>query len=126
MSVTLTDIKTAARRISSHVHQTQVLTSKTFDQMAGPGKQLFFKCENFQKTGSFKARGALNGILSLVERGEKPRMIVTHSSGNHGQAVAWAAATCNIPCTIVVPTGTPSVKVGREHESSRAQPCNPP
>ena len=55
--------------------------------------------------------GALNGILSVVERGEKPRMIVTHSSGNHGQAVAWAAATTNIPCTIVVPAGTPTVKV---------------
>ena len=55
--------------------------------------------------------GALNGILSLVERGEKPRMIVTHSSGNHGQAVAWAAATANIPSTIVVPAGTPEVKV---------------
>ena len=162
MSVTLSDIQTAARRISSHVHRTQVLTSKTFDELAG-GKQLFFKCENFQKTGSFKARGigfiiglwsplrvpfiiccnhlhqsllsipyqsvglklwkiyatkkkvflpgALNGILSVVERGEKPRMIVTHSSGNHGQAVAWAAARTNIPCTIVVPSGTPTVKV---------------
>lgn len=126
MSVTLPDIKAAASRVSRHLHNTPVLTSTTFNSLAA-GKQLFFKCENFQKTGSFKARGsdaqmrdlsddvlvagALNGIRSVVERGETPAMIVTHSSGNHGQAVAWAAAECDIPCTIVVPRGTPSVKV---------------
>ena len=69
--------------------------------------------------------GALNGILSLVERGEEPRQIVTHSSGNHGQAVAWAAATANLPCTIVVPAGTPSVKV-RTAEHGHCQSHNPP
>ena len=127
MSVTLTDIKRAADRISCHVHKTQIITSNTFNNLAA-GKQLFFKCENFQKTGSFKARGmvlwrivlwmvnsisagALNGIRSLMERGSTPKRIVTHSSGNHGQAVAWAAAECDIPCTIVVPRGTPGVKV---------------
>ena len=61
----------------------------------------------------------------LVERGEEPRQIVTHSSGNHGQAVAWAAATANLPCTIVVPAGTPSVKV-RTAEHGHCQSHNPP
>jgi len=74
-------------------------------------KELFFKCEMWQKTGSFKARGALNGILSSREASDASiPMIVTHSSGNHGQAVAWAARHCQIPCTVVVPRGTPKVK----------------
>lgn len=104
----LTEIKTAASRVAGIVKKTEVLTCSTLDAMVG--KQLFFKCEMFQKTGSFKARGALNAILSCLERGETVGRVVTHSSGNHGQAVAWAASQCNLPCTVVVPEGTPSVK----------------
>lgn len=107
-TIGLDQIRAAATRIAGTVHKTQVLTCSTLDKMAG--KQLFFKCEIFQKTGSFKARGALNAIRSCVERGEQVARVVTHSSGNHGQAVAWAAAECELPCTVVVPEGTPTVK----------------
>ena len=73
MSVTLSDIKTAAGRISCHVHKTQILTSSTFDKLAA-GKKLFFKCENFQKTGSFKARGKNQYILKI-----KPKCLKLHT-----------------------------------------------
>src|SRR6266852_7545365 len=82
-------ITEAHQRIAPHIHQTPVLTSATFDRMAGA--RLFFKCENLQKTGSFKIRGAANAILSLTEE-EARRGIVTQSSGNHAAAVACAAA----------------------------------
>lgn len=104
----LEDIKTAFNRISGLVHKTDIITSSTLDRMAG--KKLYFKTEMFQKTGSFKARGALNAIKCALEnRGSVPG-IVTHSSGNHGQAVAWAANQMGLPCTVVVPQDTPSVK----------------
>jgi len=109
MSVSLADIKVAASRISGQVHRTDVKTCTAINNMT-ENKQLFFKCEMWQKTGSFKARGALNGILSHCERKGQPPMIVTHSSGNHGQAVAWAAGQSGIKCTVVVPRGTPQVK----------------
>merc|ERR1711983_504472 len=113
MSVTLNEIRTAASRISGSVHRTDVKTCSALNSMAGD-KELFFKCEMWQKTGSFKARGALNGILSSREASDASiPMIVTHSIGNHGQAVAWAARHCQIPCTVVVPRGTPKVKVGQ-------------
>lgn len=107
-AIGLEHITAAAARVSGSLHRTQVLTCSTLDRLAG--KKLFFKCEMFQKTGSFKARGALNAIKSCVERGEEVARVVTHSSGNHGQAVAWAAAECQLPCTVVVPEGTPAVK----------------
>jgi len=104
----LEDIKTALGRISGLVHKTDILTSSTLDKMSG--KQLYFKTEMFQKTGSFKARGALNAIKCALEGAETVPGIVTHSSGNHGQAVAWAANQMGLPCTVVVPEDTPSVK----------------
>jgi len=107
-AIGLEQIKAAAARIAGSVHKTEVLTSSALNAMTG--KQLFFKAEMFQKTGSFKARGALNAIKSCLERGEKVARVVTHSSGNHGQAVAWASAECSLPCTVVVPEGTPAVK----------------
>jgi len=107
-AIGLDQIKAAAARIAGSVHKTEVLTCSTLDAMTG--KQLFFKSEMFQKTGSFKARGALNAIKSCLERGEQVSRVVTHSSGNHGQAVAWASAECSLPCTVVVPEGTPAVK----------------
>src|SRR5882762_2729184 len=79
----------AHARIAPRIHRTPVLTSASLDAMAGA--RLFFKCENLQKTGSFKIRGASNAILSLTEK-EVARGIVTQSSGNHGAAVACAAA----------------------------------
>jgi len=101
------DIREAHARIASHIHRTPVLTSHSLDAMAGA--HFFFKCDNFQKTGSFKIRGAANAILSLTDA-EAAHGIVTPSSGNHGAAVACAAAWRGVPAYIVMPKNAPSVK----------------
>src|SRR5260370_28300021 len=98
----------AHARIAPRIHRTPVLTSASLDAMAGA--RLFFKCENLQKTGSFKIRGASNAILSLSEE-EAAHGIVTQSSGNHGAAVACAAAWRSVPAFIVMPKNAPRVKV---------------
>src|ERR1700757_3541868 len=98
----------AHARIAPRVHRTPVLTSASLDAMAGA--RLFFKCENLQKTGSFKIRGASNAILSLSKE-EASRGIVTQSSGNHGAAVACAAGWRGVPAFIVMPKNAPGVKV---------------
>jgi len=101
-------ILAAHARIAPRIHRTPVLTSSSLNAMTGA--QLFFKCENLQKTGSFKIRGASNAILSLTEK-EAARGIVTQSSGNHGAAVACAAAWRRVPAWIVMPRNAPAVKV---------------
>lgn len=101
------DISGAHARIATRIHRTPVLTSASLDKIAGA--HLYFKCENFQKTGSFKIRGAANAILSLTPE-EAARGIVTHSSGNHAAAVACAASWRNIPAWIVMPHNAPPVK----------------
>jgi threonine dehydratase len=98
----------AHARIATRIHRTPVLTSASLDAMTGA--RLFFKCENLQKTGSFKIRGASNAILSL-SKDEAAHGIVTQSSGNHGAAVACAAAWRGIPAFIVMPQNAPRVKV---------------
>lgn len=98
----------AHARIAPRIHRTPVLTSASLDAMSGA--RLFFKCENLQKTGSFKIRGASNAILSLTEE-EAAHGIVTQSSGNHGAAVACAAAWRGVPAFIVMPKNAPRVKV---------------
>jgi threonine dehydratase len=98
----------AHARIQPHIHRTPVLTSASLDAMSDA--RLFFKCENFQRTGSFKIRGASNAILSLTEP-EAAHGIVTQSSGNHGAAVACAAAWRGVPAYIVMPKNAPRVKV---------------
>jgi threonine dehydratase len=103
----LETIREAHARIAPHIHRTPVFRSSSLDRMAGA--ELFFKCENLQKTGSFKIRGATNVIFSLPEP-EAARGAVTHSSGNHGAAVAYAARRRGIPAWIVVPRGAPEVK----------------
>jgi len=100
-------ILAAHARISSRIHRTPILTSTSLNAMTGA--QLFFKCENLQKTGSFKIRGASNAIPSLTEK-EVTRGIVTQSSGNHGAAVACAAAWRGVPAWIVMPKNAPAVK----------------
>src|SRR6266576_6828505 len=97
----------AHARIQPRIHRTPVLTSASLDAMTGA--KLFFKCENFQRTGSFKIRGASNAILALSEQ-EAARGIVTQSSGNHGAAVACAAAWRGVPAFIVMPKNAPVVK----------------
>jgi threonine dehydratase len=100
-------IEAAHARIAPRVHRTPVLRSATLDAMCGA--ELFFKCENLQKTGSFKIRGATNAIFSLSDE-EASRGIVTHSSGNHAAAVSCAAAWRGIPAWIVMPKNAPAVK----------------
>jgi threonine dehydratase len=97
----------AHARIAGRIHRTPVLTSETFDRMSGA--RLLFKCENFQKTGSFKIRGAANVILSLSDE-EVQRGIVTQSSGNHAAAVACAAGWRGAKAWIVMPKNAPRVK----------------
>lgn len=105
---TLKDVRTAHRRISKYVHRTPVLTSQRVNERAGA--QVFFKCENFQKVGAFKFRGALNTVLSLSDE-QVRNGIATHSSGNHAQAVALAAKIRETPSFIVMPENAPGVKV---------------
>jgi threonine dehydratase len=100
-------ITEAHARIAPRIHRTPVLTSASLDKMAGA--QLFFKCDNFQKTGSFKIRGATNAIFSLTEEAAS-RGIITHSSGNHGAAVACAAGWRGVPAWIIMPKNAPAVK----------------
>jgi len=100
-------IREAHARITPRIHRTPVLTSQSLDALAAA--QFFFKCDNFQKTGSFKIRGAANAILSLTDA-EAARGIVTPSSGNHGAAVACAAAWRGVPASIVMPKNAPAVK----------------
>ncbi|KAN0038726.1 hypothetical protein ACTA71_000912 [Dictyostelium dimigraforme] len=107
-TVTLKDIKEAHNRIEKYIHKTPVLTNSTINQLAG--KELYFKCENLQKTGSFKMRGACNAIFSLNEE-ELSKGVVTHSSGNHGQAISYASKVRGTPCYVVVPENAPSVKL---------------
>ena len=102
------DVRAAASRIAGVVHQTPVQTSATID--AELGATVFWKCENLQKTGSFKARGAANAVLALDDDAAH-RGVVTHSSGNHGAALAYAAARREIPCTVVMPEDVSPVKL---------------
>lgn len=104
----ITSIKAAQERISPHVHKTPVLTSETLNSMSG--KNLYFKCECFQKAGAFKIRGACNAVLSLTDD-QAAKGVVTHSSGNHAAAVSLAAKLRGIPAHIVIPKNAPKCKV---------------
>jgi threonine dehydratase len=108
IEITLSDIQAASERTRSLVHRTPVFTSRTFDALAGA--HVFFKCENFQRGGAFKIRGASNFILS-IPKGDLPRGVVAYSSGNHGQAVAIAAESVGIAATIVMPADAPALKL---------------
>jgi threonine dehydratase len=113
----------AHARIAPHIHRTPVLTSKSLDAMAAA--RIFFKCENLQKTGSFKIRGATNAIFSLSDE-EISHGIVTQSSGNHGAAVACAAAWRGVPAWIVMPKNAPALKrIAIEGYGGRVTLCEP-
>ncbi|MGE3173436.1 MAG: threonine/serine dehydratase [Planctomycetota bacterium] len=105
---TFDDVLRAAERLRGRVHRTPVMTSATADRELGA--RVAWKCENLQKVGAFKARGALNAVLAL-EGDAAARGVVTHSSGNHAAALAWAAAQRSAPCTVVMPHTAPAVKV---------------
>ena len=101
-------VREAADRIAPFVHRTPVLTSHLLDDISGA--HLYFKCENFQKMGAFKMRGALNAIQQLSEE-QKKAGVVTHSSGNFGQALALAAKKLGVKAYIVMPSSAPAVKI---------------
>jgi len=105
---TLTDIKSTHERIKPFIHRTPVLTSKQLNGIFGC--ELFFKCENFQKAGAFKFRGATNAV-QLLTKEEKKRGVVTHSSGNHAGALSLAASMNGVKSYIVMPENAPEVKV---------------
>ncbi|HEY6042578.1 MAG TPA: threo-3-hydroxy-L-aspartate ammonia-lyase [Anaerolineae bacterium] len=108
LPITFDDITRAAERLRGVAHRTPVLTSRTFDRQVG--RQVFFKCENLQRGGAFKFRGAYNRLSQLSEA-ERKRGVVSFSSGNHAQGVALAAQLLNIPATIVMPDDAPPVKL---------------
>ena len=107
MTPSLTDIHAAADRIRRHIHRTPVLSCAGIDRVVGA--RLFFKCENFQKGGAFKIRGATNAVLSLDER-TATAGVATHSSGNHAAALALAARLRGVPAYVVMPDTAPQVK----------------
>lgn len=108
MSITKEQIEQAHERIKPFIHQTPVLTSTYVNSIAGA--ELFFKCENFQKIGAFKIRGGMNAVLSLP-KDQQANGIATHSSGNHAQAIAYAAREVGTKAYIVMPNTSPKVKV---------------
>jgi threonine dehydratase len=107
MANTLQDIQDAAERIKPYIHRTPIITNESLNQRVGA--QVFLKCENMQKVGAFKFRGACNAVYSLSDE-ESKRGACTHSSGNHAQALALAAKLRGIPAYIVMPTNAPQVK----------------
>src|SRR6266498_4748626 len=117
MFLDLDSIRAAHERIRLYISHTPVLTSSRLDKASGAS--LFFKCENFQKIGAFKARGATNAVFSLDDATAR-RGVATHSSGNHGAAVARAAKLRGIPAHIVMPSNSATVKI-RAIESYGAQ-----
>jgi threonine dehydratase len=108
MEITKQHIEEAHERIKPFIHKTPVLTSKTLNLISGA--EIFFKCENFQKIGAFKIRGGMNAVLSLSKE-EQQKGIATHSSGNHAQAIAFAAKEVGTKAYIVMPENSPKVKV---------------
>ena len=101
------DVVAAHDRIRPYIHRTPVLTSSYFNELTGA--ELFFKCENFQKAGAFKVRGACNAVFGLSE--EQARFgVCTHSSGNHALSLSYAAGRRGIPCNVVMPRTAPQAK----------------
>ncbi|WP_268796688.1 threo-3-hydroxy-L-aspartate ammonia-lyase [Pseudomonas huanghezhanensis] len=110
---TYDDVVAAAHRIHGHAHTTPVLTSRTVDQAFGAS--VFFKCENFQRMGAFKFRGAFNA-LSRFDADQRKRGVVAFSSGNHAQGIALSAQLLGIPATIVMPHDAPAAKIAATRE----------
>ena len=104
---TYDDVIAAHERIAPYIHRTPVLTSSYINSLAGA--ELFFKCENFQKAGAFKARGASNAVFGLTDE-QAAKGVATHSSGNHGTCLSYAAGRRGIPCTVVMPRTAPQAK----------------
>jgi Threonine dehydratase len=121
--ITVEAVQAAAARIAGHVHRTPVMRSRTFDTLSG--RRIWFKCECLQRTGSFKVRGALNAVLRLPPEVAR-RGVVTHSSGNHAQALALAARLRGVPAHVVMPSdATPAKWRAVESYGGRITFCEP-
>jgi threonine dehydratase len=107
-AITIDDVREAARRLKGRIHRSPVITSRSFDEASG--HRVFFKCENLQRAGAFKIRGALNKLLALTDE-ERKRGVVGFSSGNHAQGVALAAKLTGASAIILMPTDAPALKV---------------
>jgi threonine dehydratase len=107
-ALTLDDVRAAARRLGARIHRTPVISSQSFDDASG--MQVFFKCENLQRAGSFKIRGALNKLLTLTPE-ERARGVVAFSSGNHAQGVALAASLVGTTAIVCMPKDAPALKL---------------
>ncbi|XP_075258145.1 serine racemase-like [Convolutriloba macropyga] len=126
MLVDNSEIEAALERIKHYIHQTPILTSQTFEHTFCPGKNIFFKCDNFQKCGSFKIRGALNAVMKLKEREPDVEAVVTHSSGNFAQALAYAAKLTGVSCYVVCPSNTVQAKKDAAKEyGAHVTECEP-
>ena len=106
--INVSQIKDAHERIKPYIHCTPILKSTQLNNLLGC--ELFFKAENLQKVGAFKARGACNAVFSLSDE-SVPHGVITHSSGNHGAALAWASGLRGLPCTVVMPKNSPQAKI---------------
>ena len=106
--ITLQNIRASQDRISSYIHNTPVMTSNSINELGGC--KIFFKCENLQRTGSFKLRGALNTVMQLTKL-EKSKGVVTSSSGNHGAALSFACRLAKIPVTVIMPKNSSISKI---------------
>lgn len=104
---TFDDVRAAHERIKPYIHRTPVLTSSYFNELVGA--ELYFKCENFQKAGAFKVRGATNAVFGLSEE-DAAKGVCTHSSGNHALSLSYAAGRRGIPCNVVMPRTAPEAK----------------
>ncbi len=123
VSIGLDDIVQAAQRLEPWAHRTPVLTSRTLDERSAAS--VFLKCENLQRVGAFKFRGAMNALL-LLGGDQKAAGVVTHSSGNHAQALALAGQLLGVPVTIVMPRTAPAVKrAATEGYGARIVLCEP-
>ena len=117
------DIRAASERLAPWIHRTPVMTSRTLDSRCGGS--VFLKAENFQKVGAFKIRGAMNALLQLGEAG-RARAVITHSSGNHGQALAQAGQWLGVPVTVVMPRTAPAIKkAATAGYGATVVPCEP-
>jgi len=119
MAITFDDIRAAAERLAGHAHRTPVRTSRTADQRTGA--TLFFKCENFQRMGAFKFRGAYNALAQFTAE-QRRAGVIAFSSGNHAQAIALSARLLRIPSVIVMPQDSPSAKLAATRGYQQDQP----
>ena len=121
--VQFADVEAAARRIAVAIHRTPVITSRALDELAG--RRLYFKCENLQRVGAFKVRGAMNAV-ALVKARENLRTVATHSSGNHGTALALAARESGLQAIVVMPRNSAAPKIEAvQRQGARVVLCNP-